>query len=252
VFHVKHRGPGRTDPTSAIARLAGRYALESEAADRLDVLLRLLTKDPAAPTAVRDPQAALNDHIADSLVALELDEVRHAVAIADLGAGAGLPGIPLAVALPGSEVSLVESNRRKCEFIQRAIATCGLTNAAAVTVRAEEWGEGFERFDLVTARAVAPLSVVAEYAAPLLRIGGALLAWKGRIDHTDQAAALVAADELGLELGPPWAVEPYPGVTNRHLQLMRKVAPTPGRFPRRPGMARKRPLGAGASRPSDR
>jgi 16S rRNA (guanine527-N7)-methyltransferase len=249
---VKHRGPGRTDPTEAIARLAERYALGSEAADRLGALLRLLTEDPAAPTAVRDPEAALNDHIADSLVALELDEVRHAAAIADLGAGAGLPGIPLAIALPGCEVFLVESNRRKGEFIQRAIATCGLTNAAAVTVRAEEWGDGFERVDLVTARALAPLSVVAEYAAPLLRIGGALLAWKGRIDRSDQAAALVAACELGLELGPPQPVEPYPGVTNRHLQLLRKVAPTPGRFPRRSGMARKRPLGAGASRPSDR
>ena len=249
---MKHRGPGRTDPTSAIARLAGRYALGSEAADGLGVLLRLLTEDPAAPTAVRDPQAALNAHIADSLVALELDEVRHAAAIADLGAGAGLPGIALAIALPGSEVSLVESNRRKSEFIQRAIASCGLANATAVTVRAEEWGDGLERFDLVTARALAPLSVVAEYAAPLLRVGGALLAWKGRIDRTDQAAALAAAGKLGLELGPPWAVKPYPGVTNRHLQLLRKVAPTPRRFPRRPGMARKRPLGAGASRPSDR
>lgn len=249
---MKHRGPGRTDPAPAVAGLVGRYGLGSQAADGLGVLLRLLTEDPAAPTAVRDPQAALNDHIADSLVALELDEVRQAAAIADLGAGAGLPGLPLAVALPGSAVSLVESNRRKSEFIQRAISGCGLANATVVTVRAEEWSDGFERFDLVTARALAPLSVVAEYAAPLLQIGGALLAWKGRIDHADQAAALVAADELGLELGPPWAVEPYPGVTNRHLQLLRKVGPTPRRFPRRPGMARKRPLGAAASRPSDR
>jgi 16S rRNA (guanine527-N7)-methyltransferase len=252
VFHVKHRDRERTDATSAIARLAARYALGSEAADGLGLLLRLLIEDPTAPTAIRDPRAALDDHIADSLVALDVDEVRQATAIADLGAGAGLPGLPLALALPGSEVSLVESNRRKSEFIQRAIASCRLANATAVTARAEEWGDGFERFDLVTARALAPLSVVAEYAAPLLRVGGALLAWKGRVDPADQAAALAAADELGLELGPPWAVEPYPGVTNRHLQLLRKVAPTPRRFPRRPGMARKRPLGADASRPSDR
>ncbi len=249
---MKRRGPGRPNSTSPVDRLAERYALNSEAADRLGLLLRLLTEDPTAPTAVRGLRAALNDHIADSLVALELDEVHRAAAIADLGAGAGLPGIPLAIALPDSEVSLVESNRRKCEFIQRAIAGCDLTNATAVAVRAEEWGAGFERFDLVTARALAPLSVVAEYAAPLLRIGGALLVWKGRIDPADQAAALVAADELGLELGQPWAVEPYPGVTNRHLQLARKVSPTPGRFPRRPGMARKRPLGATASLSSDR
>ena len=132
----------------------------------------MLTRDPLAPTSMRDPTQALNDHLADSLVALELAEVRAASRIADLGAGAGLPGLPLAIALPSAEVDLVESNRRKCEFIARAAGACGLSNVEVVNRRAEEWPEGIGRFDLVTARALAPLPVVAEYAAPLLRIGG--------------------------------------------------------------------------------
>jgi 16S rRNA (guanine527-N7)-methyltransferase len=180
-------------------------------------------------------------------VALELEAVRGARAIADLGAGAGLPGLPLAIALPGAEVCLVESNRRKCEFIAHAASACSVSNADVVNRRAEAWPEGISRFDLVTARALAPLPVVAEYAAPLLRVGGKLVAWRGQRDAADEAAGRAAARELGLEMGEIVRVEPYPGAVNRHLQPMIKVAETPGRFPRRPGMARKRPLGAARS-----
>ena len=101
-------------------------------------------------------------------MALELAEVRGATAIADLGAGAGFPGLPLAIALPGAQVRLVESNGRKCAFIAGAIEACELPNAMPVHARAESWPEGLGACDLVTARALAPLAVVAEYAAPLL------------------------------------------------------------------------------------
>lgn len=210
----------------------------------------MLTSDPHAPTTVRDPARVLRDHLADSLVGLELDEVRSAIAIADLGAGAGLPGLPLAIALPSAGVILVESNGRKCEFITRAITVCGLANATVAQVRAEAWEEGLGRFDLVTARALAPLPVVAEYAAPLLRIGGALVAWRGRRDPADEAAGAIAAAELGLQASAPRRVEPFPGALHRHLHVMIKTEPTPAGFPRRPGMARKRPLGSAGRRPS--
>ena len=226
-----------------IEALARSYGLDHAVEARLKTLLEALTRDPLAPTSVRDPTQALNDHLADSLVALELAEVRVASMIADLGAGAGLPGLPLAIALPSSKVNLVESNRRKCEFIARAATACGLSNAVVVNRRAEQWPEGAARFDLVTARALAPLPVVAEYAAPLLCLGGRLVAWRGRRDPADEAAARAAARELGLEMGEIVRVEPYPWAINRHLQPMVKVAETPARFPRRPGMARKRPLG---------
>ena len=107
--------------------------------------------------------------------------------------------MPLAIALGSARVVLVESNARKSEFIQHAIEVCEVANASVVCARAEAWPEGLERFELVTARALAPLAVVAEYAAPLLEVGGALVVWRGRRDPDDEAAAARAAEDLGLE-----------------------------------------------------
>ncbi|MHB8657479.1 MAG: 16S rRNA (guanine(527)-N(7))-methyltransferase RsmG [Solirubrobacteraceae bacterium] len=226
-----------------LAGLLDRYGLSPVQIPRFQALLELLAADPRAPTAVRDRQAILEDHFADSLVALELDEVRTARRVADLGAGAGLPGLVLALALPHAHVALVESARRKCEFIGRAIDAAAAGNARKVHARVEEWREGAGRNDLVTARALAPLDVVAEYAAPLLRVGGALVVWRGRREVRAELAAARAGAILGLEVRPPRAVRPYPGAVHRHLHLMFKASETPPRFPRRAGMARKRPLG---------
>lgn len=248
-------GAGAAQTRSLADSLAGfgrRYALDSAAQANLVTLLDVLTSDPRAPTSVTDPRRALDDHLADSLVALDFDWVRRASQIADLGSGAGLPGLPLAIALPDASVSLVESNGRKCDFISTAARECRLTNVVVVNARAEAWPEGMGRFDVVTARALAPLAVVAEYAAPLLLVGGTLLAWRGRRDPDDEASARAAADELGLEMLEPRRVEPYPGAANRHLQPIVKRSATPARFPRRPGVARKRPLGATSAPPSDR
>jgi 16S rRNA (guanine527-N7)-methyltransferase len=237
--------PGRI--ARRLAGLADRHALSADATSQLQSLLESLTRDPLAPTTVRDPERALDDHLADSLVALELPEVRSASSIADLGAGVGVPGLPLAIAVPTATVVLVESNQRKCEFIRRAAEACRADNASVAWTRAEAWPAGLERFELVTARALAPLSVVAEYAAPLLRIGGAALVWRGRRDHAEELAAARAADELGLRVRAPMHVKPYGGAINRHLQLLVKDVATPPQFPRRPGMARKRPLGGRGS-----
>ena len=226
-----------------LAALAERYSLPPEAQNQLAALTELLISDARAATSVRDPGQVVADHIADSLVALELPQVREADAIADLGSGAGLPGLPLAIARPDAVVCLVESSGRKCAFIARAASTCGLPNTQVVNARAEAWVQGIGRHDLVAARALAPLPVVAEYAAPLLRVGGALVAWRGRREHDEETAAARAAEELGLEPAAPLAVRPYPGARHRHLHLMSKIRPTPSRFPRRPGVARKRPLG---------
>jgi 16S rRNA (guanine527-N7)-methyltransferase len=96
----------------------------------------------------------------------------------------------------------------------------------------------------VTARALAALPVVAEYAAPLLRMGGTLVAWKGRPDPAETADAAAAAAALGLEVVEVVRVKPHPAARHRYLHVLRKVAPTPPRFPRRPGAAAKRPLRA--------
>lgn len=223
--------------------LAARYDLPPSSVDQLLALLAVVAEDDRAPTTVREPLRALEDHLADSLVALDLPQVRGAEAIADLGSGAGFPGLPLAVALPGSRVALVESNTRKAAFLEDAIRASRAANAYSIRARAEEWREGLTSLDLVTARALAPLGVVAEYAAPLLRVGGALVVWRGRRERDGEQTAAVAAAELGLEVADVLQVKPYAGAQHRHLHLMLKVRPTPERFPRRPGMALKRPLG---------
>jgi len=233
-----------------LAALADRLELGRDAARQLGVLLEVLVSDPLAPTAVRDPAKVIDDHLADSLVALELERVASARRIADIGSGAGLPALPLAIGLPQAEVEAIDSSARKTVFIARAIARCEIVNARAVTARAEDWREGLGRFDLVTARALAPLGVLAEYAAPLLELGGVLVAWRGRRDPAGEDAAGAAAALLGLEVGEVRAVRPYAGAEHRHLHVLVKVGETPPRFPRRAGMARKRPLVPPA--PSDR
>lgn len=237
---------GHASAQEAIADLVGRYRLEPRMGRQLVALLATLTEDPRAPTAVTDPTRVVEDHLADSLVALELPSIRDARTLADLGSGAGLPGLPLAIALPDARVALVESSARKCEFIQNAAAVSGAGNVEVVNARAEDWPDGLSRFEFVTARALASLDVLLEYAAPLLRIGGCLVAWRGRRDPDAEAAARRAAGALGMEVGPVLEVSPYAGAIHRHLHLMSKVMDTPPRFPRRPGVATKRPLGARA------
>src|SRR5579875_2769005 len=229
----------------SIATYVERWGLPALAEEQLEELARLVAADQGAPTTVREPRRILEDHLADSLVALELDHVSWDGRIADLGAGAGFPGLPIAIARPRASVALVESNTRKCDFLREAVRSVGLENVEVVRERAEQWREGLGSCDVVLARALAALPVVAEYAAPLLRTGGMLVAWRGRRDRVDETTGAAAAAELGLEPLDPVPVSPYPEALHRHLHVMVKVAPTPPRFPRRPGVARKHPLGRG-------
>jgi 16S rRNA (guanine527-N7)-methyltransferase len=229
---------------AALAGLVARYGLSELQDAQLAMLLATLERDGRAPTAVRDAEQAVHVHIADSLAALELEVVRSAQTIADLGAGAGFPGLPLAIALAASDVRLVESQARKCAFLEDVLAEVGVANARAVCVRAEEWSEGEGMHDVVLARAVAAPAVVLEYAAPLLRLGGALVDWRGRRMPEEEGAALQAAAILGLERVGVRRSEPFEGARDHHLYLYLKVRDTPDRFPRRAGMAAKRPLAA--------
>jgi 16S rRNA (guanine527-N7)-methyltransferase len=236
------------DVPARVHELRELHALPAGAEAQLLALLELLATDPLAPTTVTDPVAAVDVHLADSLVALSLDPVRSARTIVDIGSGAGFPGLPLAIALPAASVSLLESNGRKADFLERAVAAAGLANVVVVRARAEEWPDGIGRFDLGCARALAPLAVVAEYAVPLLMLGGSLVAWKGHREPDEEESGLRAAAELGLELAEIRQVQPFVDAEARHLYLMSKVRSTPDRFPRRSGFARKRPLGGSSDR----
>ena len=227
----------------ALNSLGERWRLSPGQIGTLARVVRVLAADPLAPSSVRGA-AAVDVHVADSLSALALECVVRARAVADLGSGAGFPGVVLAVALPDASIALVESAARKSEFLERLCSATAIRNARVVRARAEEWAEGLGAHDLVVARALAPLSVVCEYAAPLLAIGGSLVAWKGAVAESEAAAAGRAAPQLGLERDEVVRSEPYAGSVAHHLHVYRKVALTPPRYPRRAGVARRRPLGA--------
>lgn len=214
-------------------------------------LLALLAEDPGAPTTVTDSARAWRVHVADSLTGLRIEGLRAAALIADLGTGAGFPGLPLAAALPDAQVRLIESIGRRCEFLRRAIEATGLTNARLIRARAEAWAErppadgGREAHQAVTARAVGRLSTVAELASPLLAEQGVLVAWKGRRRPDEERELERAAERLAMEPVEIVPVAPYAGSRNRHLHVIRKSGPTPEALPRRAGMAGKRPFGGG-------
>ncbi len=220
----------------------GRAAMRS--------VLALLAEDRGVPSSVTDPQRAWRVHVADSLTGLEVEALRAAGTIADLGAGAGFPGLALAAALPAADVRLIESIGRKCEFMRRAIERSGIANAQVICARAETWAEGSppsggrEAHQAVTARAVGRLSTVAELASPLLVEGGVLVAWKGRRRLDEELELERAASRLAMDPVEVVRIGPYAGSANRHLHVIRKSGPTPEALPRRPGMAKKRPCGA--------
>ncbi|GAC1321829.1 MAG: 16S rRNA (guanine(527)-N(7))-methyltransferase RsmG [Thermoleophilaceae bacterium] len=223
-----------------------RFALTADQLAACERLLAALAAEPDPPTTVREPDQAAAVHVADSLAALELEAFSRVRRIADLGAGAGFPGLALAIGLPDAKIDLLEAARRKCAVIERLAAAARLGNTRALPVRAEAWaaGDGRATYDVVTARAIGPLSLLVEYAAPLLTRGGVLVAWKGARDSAEETAAAGAAGQIGMRLLKVVETTPYAGSRNRNLHVYLKVTDTPSRFPRRPGMALKRPLGA--------
>jgi 16S rRNA (guanine527-N7)-methyltransferase len=220
-------------------------AVPPAAEPAIEALLELLG-DPRAPVSVSSVPRAREVHIDDSLSGLEIESLATARRVADLGSGAGLPGLVLATCLPGTRFDLIESLGRKCDFLRAAIERMGLENATVVCERSEDWasGGGRESYDAVTARAVGSLASLAELASPLLREGGVLVAWKGARSAEEEAEVARAADRLAMEPVEIRAVRPYPASRDRHIHLLRKNGPTPNGLPRRPGMAAKRPFGS--------
>jgi 16S rRNA (guanine527-N7)-methyltransferase len=215
---------------------------------QLDLLLTALEAEPDPPTTARTRDEALRTHVADGLTGLEVEGLRTADRLADLGAGAGFPGLILALALPRTKVDLIESAGRKTAVIDRLLQAAKLDNARSISARAEDWAKapppmgGRESYDAVTARAVDRLAVLAEYASPLLKRDGVLVAWKGALTDEEEAEGAAAAERLGMGLDEVRPVEPFEGAERRHLVVVRKVRETPTGIPRRPGMARKRPF----------
>lgn len=200
----------------------------------------LLVAEPVSVTSVRDPEDAWDLHVADALTGLDLVQRLSPRSVIDVGSGGGSPGIPIAIAA-GIDVTLLEASAAKCDFLRRTVAALGL-GCPIVHGRSEEFGraDGRDAFALALARALAPPPAAAELCLPLVRAGGHVLVWTA---DTDTGALERAAVAVGGSL-----IEAVPVRPNRHLILIEKVIPTPERFPRRPGMAVKRPLGQVRSR----
>lgn len=220
-------------------------SLDPQARQALRTVLELLAAERASVSSIIEPDRAWKVHVVDSLTGLEVEALRKAGRIADIGSGAGFPGLVLAVALPQAEVDLIESVGRKCGFIQRAIDASGIANARVLNARSEEvaTGDARESYDAVTARAVGRLSTLAELASPLLRDGGVLVAWKGKRDPDEEAQLDRASEQLAMRPEQILDVGDRAGSKHRHIHVIRKSGPTPPSIPRRPGMAKKRPRG---------
>lgn len=218
--------------------------LSPEARQKLRTVLELLATERASVSSVVDDRA-WHVHVDDSLTGLEVPALRRAARIADIGAGAGFPGLVLAVALPAAEVDLIESVGRKCEFMTRAIEAAEIANATVLNTRSEDLAAagGRESYDTVTARAVGRLSTLAELASPLLKPNGVLVAWKGKRGEGEESQLDRASESLAMRPETVLAVGDRAGSEHRRLHIIRKTGPTPDNLPRNPGIAKKRPKG---------
>jgi 16S rRNA (guanine527-N7)-methyltransferase len=205
-------------------------------------------------TAITDPDEIDGKHFLDSLSCLAalpridrrpaarwLEEPLRAV---DVGAGAGFPGLPLKIVWPELRLTLLEATGKKCRFLEHVVAGLGLEHVTVVNARAEDFGQGAgrEAFDLALARAVTRLPALLEYALPLLRVGGWLIAQKGRDPGDELVTARVALETLGGSFHDSMPVS-VPGLdAERNLVIIAKAAPTPAAYPRQAGTPKRQPI----------
>ncbi len=196
-------------------------------------------------TAIREPEAIRTKHFLDAMSCLQATGPLHGQRLVDVGTGAGFPGLVLKILFPDLRLTLVEAASKKVAFCRHMVEVLGLQEVTILHARAETVGrspEHREAYDWAVARAVARLPILAEYLLPLVRVGGHMLAQKGERGPAEAQSAEYALRVLGGELE---RVQPVlvPGVAEeRYLILVRKIAPTPARYPRRPGIPSKRPL----------
>lgn len=232
-----------------LTALAARFGTPEGALAALGRYVELLLAWPGNVTGLTTPDEVVGTLLGDSLALLDVGQLRtrERVPWVDLGAGAGVPGIPLAIALPGVHVTLLEAASRKCAFLREAVrVTCLDDRCPVECARSEGFAAraapGRDAFGVVLARAVAPLPVLVELAAPLLTAGGVLVASKtGRALLEEGPPAEAAARLCGMTARPPQALPRSP-LDDAVAAIYEKVEPTPERLPRRPGVAAKRPL----------
>jgi 16S rRNA (guanine527-N7)-methyltransferase len=198
-------------------------------------------------TSLQEPKHIALGHFADSLAPMILDQVfemKNAAAI-DIGTGAGFPGLPLKIINPLWKMTLVESIGKKCDFLRSVVGAMELNRVEVVTKRSEELGldkDYREKFDFAFARALSNLSTLIEYGLPFLKLGGLLIAHRGRTAADEVTRVNVALEELGGEVTEVRHYDVAELGGSRSLVVVKKVKPTSKHYPRRIGVASKRPL----------
>jgi 16S rRNA (guanine527-N7)-methyltransferase len=230
---------GRREVRASIDALAERHELPGDSAEALREFAQLIdwTEPNFVPKADRgrerrgrrpretSPRRAVSI-IAESLAGLRFEALRRAEQVADIGSGAGFPGLVLATALPHARMTLIEKVPEKCEFLRQTREQLGLENVEVVEGEAQSWSEGVGACDVITSRKVASLDKLAEWSDPLLGPAGAVALWRGRTTFAKEGtSAERAAEDAGLELADRHRVPS----TNRkgrrfqkHLYLFRK------------------------------
>lgn len=219
--------------------------------ERLMEYARLLASyDKANVIGTKDMDQILLAHVLDSLSCFQHGPLLRAGRIADVGSGGGLPGIPINIVRRDLPTTLIESTGKKAAFLRNVVGGLSLRGVRVANARVEDLGRTGEHrgaYDVVTSRAVARLPVLAEYCVPLLGVGGRVIAMKGRLGPEELSEGSRAAGPLGAKIAEvkPVAILPEVGDKERNLVVIEKVRETPARYPRRSGMAIKKPLGVG-------
>ena len=196
-------------------------------------------------TAIQEPALIQERHFLDSLTCATVTGDLNGQSLIDVGAGAGFPGLPLKILYPQLRLALVESVQKKARFLESVVAELGVADVDVIAERAEVLGQQVahrSQYDWAVARAVAPMRVLAEYLLPFCRVGGHVLAQKGKNAASETAAARGAIVELGGAEPQLRPVQLPHVLETRYLVVVEKVKETPSRYPRRAGIPAKRPL----------
>ena len=196
-------------------------------------------------TAIRDSDSIRTKHFLDSLSCVLAWRSSPPSQLIDVGTGAGFPGIPLKILYPNLKLTLVESVGKKAMFCEHIVRVLGLEHVEVVHARAEDLGQNGrhrEKYDWAVARAVANLNVLSEYLIPLVRVGGNILAQKGESGPAEAQSAEEAMKILGGKLKQLIPVHLPSVAEDRYLVVVEKVAATPPKYPRKPGIPKKQPL----------